>query len=131
MNRSQMVRLVAGICVAPVSWTVQMLVSEPLVAQSCFPAMAPRTSPLWYGFTPALAALSVVCLVAAMGGAWAAWSVWRGNRDPAGHASAVARGTHPVGFLALLGMMGSALFVGAIVFTSLAVILVAPCGKAG
>lgn len=124
-------RLVAGICVAPLAWTVQMLVSEPMVAQACFPATAPRTTPLWSGLTPALAMLGLTCLAAAAGGAWAAWSAWREQRDPAGHAAAVDRGTDPASFLALLGMMGSALFVGAIVFTSLAVVLVAPCGKAG
>lgn len=124
-------RLVAGICAAPMAWTVQMLVSEPLVAQTCFPATVPRTTPLWSGFTPALAILSLVCLGAAAGGAWVAWSAWRERRDPAGHAAAVDRGTAPASFLALLGMMGSALFIGAIVFTSLAVLLVAPCGKAG
>lgn len=124
-------RLVTGICVAPLAWTVQMLVSEPLVAQACFPTTAPRTTPLSSGFTPALAMLGLACLAAAAAGAWAAWSAWRERRDPAGHAIAVDRGTDPASFLALLGMMGSTLFFGAIIFTSLAVMLVAPCGKGG
>lgn len=131
MKSHPTLRLVAGICVAPLAWTVQMLVSEPLVAQACFPATVPRTTPLWSGFTPALAILSLVCLGAAACGARAAWSAWRERRDPEGHATAVDRGTTPAAFLALLGMMGSTLFCGAIVFTSLAVMLVAPCGKAG
>lgn len=131
MKHKHMLRLIAGICVAPLAWSAQMLISEPLVAQLCILATGPRTTPLWSGLIPALAVLSLACLAAAMGGAWAAWSVWRDSRDPAGHATAIDRGTDPVGFLALLGMMGSALFLGAIVFTSLALLLVAPCAKAG
>lgn len=131
MKRKQIWRVIAGLCVAPLAWTIQMLVSEPLVAQACFPAAAPRSAPLWPGFTPALALLSLTCLACACAGAWAAWAAWRDNGDQAGHVAAVDRGTQPVGFLALLGMMGSALFLGAIVFSSLAVALVAPCGKGG
>lgn len=131
MTGKQLLRVIAGLCAAPLAWTIQMLVSEPLVAQSCFPATAARTAPLWPGFVPALAMLSLACLAAAAGGAWAAWSAWRDNRDPAGHSTAVDRGAEPVRFLSLVGMMGSALFIGAIVFSSLAVALVAPCGKGG
>lgn len=128
MKRGQVVRLLAGLMAAPFAWAVQMLVSEPLVAQVCFPGPAPRTTAL-PGLAPALLVLGAACLAAGLGGLWSAWAAWRGSDDPADHVSALDRGTRPVGFLALLGMMGSALFSGAIVFTSVALLLVAPCGK--
>lgn len=128
MKRGQAMRLLAGLLAAPFAWLAQMLVSESLVAQVCFPGPAPRSAAL-SGLTPALLLLGVVCLAAGLGGLWAAWSAWRVSADPADHVSALDRGTRPVGFLALLGMMGSALFCGAIVFTSMALLLVAPCGK--
>lgn len=129
MKRAQLLRLLAGLLAAPAAWTVQMLVSEPLVSQLCFPGRAPGGA-AWSGLVPALALLSGACLLAAIGGGWAAWQAWRSSDDPANHASALDRGTRPQGFLALLGVMASMLFTGAVVFSSLALLLVDPCGKA-
>lgn len=128
MKRAQTLRLLAGLVAAPLAWALQMLVSEPLVAQVCFPGRAPRTT-AFPGLTPGLLVLGAACLAVGLAGAWAAWSAWRQSADSADHVTALDRGTRPAGFLALLGMMGSALFCGAIVFTSLALLLVAPCGK--
>ncbi|MDQ2819873.1 MAG: hypothetical protein M3Y65_05665 [Pseudomonadota bacterium] len=128
MKRGQVMRLLAGLLTAPFAWVAQMLISEPLVAQVCFPGPAQRSAAL-PGLAPTLLVLSVACLAAGLGGLLAAWLAWRVSADPADHVSALDRGTRPVGFLALLGMMGSALFCGAIVFTAMALLLVAPCGE--
>lgn len=121
MKTSNSLRLLAGLLAAPAAWVAQMLLSQPLVTLLCRlqrPAM----------LTIVLDGLGAACLLLAAAGGWAAWSGWRAER-PARHGPgrAVDRGTTPRAFLALLGMMASALFFSAIVFSSLAPLLVAPC----
>jgi hypothetical protein len=122
---------------APLAWLVQMSLSEPLAAQACYPGRQPLSAPAWPALQTTLAFVSGACLVAALASALVAWSVWRSVQDGAGEA-----GEHPahfgigktidsgVGrprFLAVLGLMSGGLFVAAVLFTALAVLLIAPC----
>jgi hypothetical protein len=124
MKTGEVLRLIAGIAAAPAAWMLQMLLSNPLVSGLC----AARRP----GLPLALNLISLACLLAACAGAWAAWSMWRaerGHSDTADHREAVDRGTTPLAFVALLGMMVSAMFIVAIGFSSLAPLLVASCAR--
>lgn len=124
MTAGPLLRLIAGLLAAPVAWMGQMLLSQPVVAALC---AAGRPTVLLL----LLDALDLACLVVAAAGGWAALSTWRAERHHPRHApaGAIDRGTSPRAFLALLGMMASSLFFCAIVFSSLAPLLVTPCAR--
>jgi hypothetical protein len=114
-------RLLVALYGAPLAWVAQMSLSEPLAAQACYPGGRPLSSPAWPPLQTTLALISGACLVAALASALVAWSVWRAVRD-----ERVAGDGRPR-FLAVLGLMSAGLFVAAVLFTALAVVLIAPC----
>ncbi|MFL6708294.1 MAG: hypothetical protein ACJ8HI_08810 [Massilia sp.] len=123
MTAGPLLRIVAGLFAAPVAWMGQMLLSQPLVSGLCALARPGLLSVLLNG-------VGLLCLLVAALGGWAALSLWREERQPQHRpAGAIDRGTRPRAFLALLGMMSSGLFFCAIVFSSLAPLLVTPCVK--
>lgn len=124
MSTPHILRAIAAIGAAPTAWMLQMLLSNPIVSGLC---RSGRARP---ALSLTLNLLSLACLLAACGGAWAAWSMWRAERrhsDTADHRRALDRGTTPLAFVALLGMLASAMFISAIVFSSLAPLLVTDC----
>jgi hypothetical protein len=139
-------KLLAAIFGAPLAWMAQMSLSEPLAAQVCFPGSRPLTVPAWPSLQMALLAISGACLLAALASALAAWSVWRSTRGEVADGDDIGRddgdgkglamgktadsGVGRTGFLAVLGLMSSGLFVSAVLFTALAALLVAPCAGA-
>lgn len=124
-------RVLAGIAGAPLAWVAQMSLSEPLAAQTCYPGTHPLALPMLPSLRLLLAAISIACLLAALACGAQAWSDWRAVRaeqPPEKPEAAVDTGAGRTRFLALLGLMSSALFAAAILFTALAALLIAPCG---
>ena len=123
MTAGPVLRIVAGLAAAPLAWMGQMLLSQPLVSGLCAVGRPGMLLVLLNG-------LGALCLLIAAGGGWAARSIWREERNrqhaPAG---AINLGATPRAFLALVGMMASGLFFCAIVFSSLAPLLVMPCAR--
>jgi hypothetical protein len=116
-------RIAAALLAAPGAWAGQMLLSQPLVTSLCAIGRPTLLQVLLDG-------IGVACLAIAAAGGALAVAAWRAERHPQHRpAHAVDRGTTPRAFLALLGMMASALFFGAIVFSTLAPLMVAPCAK--
>ena len=124
-------RLLVGLCGAPLAWVAQMSLSEPLSAQACYAASRPLAAPVWASAHALLWAISAVCLLAACASALVAWRAWRGTRYEAtsNWHDAVHSGTGRTRFLALLGVMTSAMFVAAILFSTLGATLIAACGS--
>lgn len=119
-RRPSALKLLVALFGAPLAWVAQMGLSEPLAAQVCYPGSQPLSMPAWPSLQTALALVSGACLLAALASALAAWSVWRTTRGQ-GEGDGRAR------FLAVLGLMSAGLFVAAVLFTALAVVLIAPC----
>lgn len=125
-------RLLIGLCGAPLAWVAQMSLSEPLSAQTCYPASHPLASPLWPSAHALLLVVSAVCLLAGCVATVVAWQAWRSTRHEttSNAADAMHSGSGRTRFLALMGVMTSAMFVAAIIFSALGATLMSACGSA-
>jgi hypothetical protein len=121
----------AGLVGAPMAWLAQVMLSETLSSYACYPHRTPLTAPLWSHIPLIVAAIDVACLGAGAVCAAITWAEWRDTRRKAGpHGDYVIEsGESRDGFLVMLSAMSSFIFLVAMLFTSLAVIFVSPCGK--
>lgn len=127
--RSPLGHLLVGLLVAPLAWLAQMVITETLAAQSCYPFDQPLSAPAVPWMRPALVAVSALCLGAGIVGALCAWRNVRrleaGKPEPSnseGH-----RRMELGIFLARIAAMSSALFLFALIATDVALALVSPC----
>jgi len=103
-----------GILAAPLAWSAQELVSYGFVSRLCGQSAGAEITTA----TPPFMLVTLVTFVVALAGTWAAVYNWRklvGGREEAG----------PVRFLAMIGLINSAGFIGAFVFST-ATLVVAP-----
>lgn len=121
--------LLVGLLVPPAAWLLQMLIAETLAAQSCYPFNEPLSAPLVPWMRPALVAVSAVCLAAGASGSMFAWRNVRKigpRRSTASHG--LNRRRAELGwFVSRVALMGSALFLFALVATDVALAIVSPC----
>jgi hypothetical protein len=103
----------AGVLLAPLAFLLNLQVTYMLVALECDNA------------TPWLHASSLLMLLLALGGGWLAWRDWRrtGGGRPGDGGGVVPRSR----FLAVMGLMTSALFALIILMQWVAVLLLQPC----
>lgn len=119
---------------APLAWLLQMSLSEPLAAQACYPAAVPLTLPVLASLPLLLKCISAACLLLALGGFWCAWRAWQATRSEADSPradDAADTGHGRTRFLALLATLCSGLFVTAILFTALGLLLSQSCASVG
>ncbi len=126
-----MLRIGVGLFGAPAAWLVQFSLSEPLAAHACYPYLAPVSAPVWEGLPAILAAISIVCLSAALLSGFVAWTSWRQSEHklPGEEGSGIAAGGNRNRFLVKLSAMSSFIFLVAIVFNIFAIFLVSPCSS--
>ena len=127
-------QLSIALCAAPLAWLLQMSLSEPLAAQACYPATVPLTLPILASLPLVLKCISAACLLFALGGFWCAWRAWQATRSEADSPradDAADTGHGRSRFMALLAMLCSGLFVVAIVFTGLGLLLSQSCASVG
>lgn len=128
-----------GLVGAPAAWTVQTLVDLAVAAHGCYPRLFPLAAPMLAGLraiviTVSIAAL-LVCIVAG-GAALRAWSRTRHEHQVSSgagekHSNAAAlleTGEGRTRFLALSGVMASAVFTIAVVAHTVSIFMVGPCG---
>lgn len=122
-------RVLVGLLVAPCAWLAQMLMTETLAAQSCYPFDQPLSSPALPWMRPALVVISTLCLAAGVFGALTAWRNVRrleaAKEGASGGASQRRSGLDA--FLTRIAAMCSALFLFALIATDIALALVSPC----
>jgi hypothetical protein len=123
--------LLFGIAAAPAAWNAQLLFSVALSGHDCYPHAIPLAAPLWNGLRPVLFAISVAAIVLAIIGGLVALRSWRKTfderTDSAHHL--LDRGEGRTRFMAMAGMLTSALFLIALVFGTAALYLVPLCGQ--
>lgn len=118
---------------APAAWVIQMSLSEPIAAYTCYPHQVPLSAPLWVNLPAILATISLTCLAGGLLSGYVAWHLWRQaeNHRLAGTGKGgnvlEVDGGGQTRFLAMLGILSSFVFIIAILFTSCAVLLVSPC----
>jgi hypothetical protein len=130
-NRLSTVRILLGLFGAPTAWTVQLVLSEPLVAYACYPYRTPLSAPLWAELPWLLAAINVACIGLALFSGSMGWRAWRlaARRPPGTGGFSSESGKARNRFLATLGLMSSFIFIAAVIFNACALVLVPPCGS--
>jgi hypothetical protein len=114
-----------GLLAAPLAWSVQLVAGYALSAQSCFPGGVPRAEPIAGGVGILVVLIGMMELVVGIGGLLVAVSSWRaGRRGPDDEVGSRVR------FMALGGILMSAVFVAGIVMATISPFLIGPCGPA-
>jgi hypothetical protein len=129
-NRVGLVALLFGIAAAPLAWSTQVLFSSSLAGYVCYPHAAPLSTPLWSGWQPVLFTMAGVAIGVAIVGGLISSRNWRRTfqERPGSAHQLLELGEGRTRFMAMCGMLISALFVYALLFALTALWLVPPCG---
>jgi len=129
-DRVSLTALFFGIGAAPAAWNAQLLLSVALSGHACYPRDALLSVPLWSGLWSILLAISLVGIMVAVAGVLVAWRSWRhtfDEREGSAH-QLLDLGEGRTRFMAMCGILSSALFLVALVFATAALYLVPLCG---
>lgn len=121
--------MLAALFLAPAVWSLQILSAYVLAARACFPTYAPLAGTRVPGMSGWTVAGSVVALALAGVAMWASATAWRRTRGEkkGGTHQALDVGEGRTRFLALCGVIVTAIFAAAIIFEALAALLLRQC----
>ncbi len=124
------VRLFAGMVIAPFAWALQMLVSYALAAHACYPTEVALAAPLWPHLRIIVGGVSIVLWLVLLVGCAIAWANWKATRPHSDTAPGqiMQSGDGRPRFMALCGVVVSALFAIVLLFTSIGILWVPSCG---
>lgn len=119
-----------GIVGAPLAWNLQLLVNATLVSHGCYPHDVPLASPIWSDLHAVTTAVDVVAVVGCIAAGIAAWLSWRRSRNekPGTARHLIGSGDGRTRFMAMSGMMTSALFLLVTVISAFTLAAVPACG---
>jgi hypothetical protein len=119
-----------GLFGAPVAWSLQLLASYALVAHGCYPDAAPMTMPVVPGLRALVLGTGAAALAVALLAGVSAWRSWRATRreHEGEHEALLEAGEGRTRFMALAGILLSAVFVLGIVMNVVPLLLLRPCG---
>lgn len=119
-----------GIFAAPLVWAVQSLVNTALTSHACYPDGVPLVRPADGGLWTILVVVSLTTLLVQAVAGSVAWRSWRATRQEASgrEHQALDTGEGRTRFMAMAGMLTSALFVLVSVGHTVTLFLVPPCG---
>jgi len=122
--------VVSGLFLAPVSWSLQLVVSYILNGDRCHDVGA-SGSVAWGMDTIVVTALGVAAVAGCAVGLWAAWRTWRktSNEAPGDHHEALTTGRGRTRFLGLAGIIASLIFLIGSLFELLVPMLESSCGN--
>lgn len=129
-RRPGIVRLYAGMTVAPLAWSLHVLFGYSLAAYACYPTTAALGRPVWPDLRSIVAIATGVSWLMLVAGCVIAWLNWRATREvsDAGPGHMLETGAGRPRFMALCGLLVSGMFALALCFTSAGVFLVPDCG---
>lgn len=124
--------MLAALFLAPVVWTLQILSAYVLAARSCFPTYSPLAGMRVPGMSGWSVAGSLLGLILAGISLWCSTTAWKRTRreKKGGTHEALDVGEGRTRFLALCGIIVTAIFAAAIAFDSLAALLLRQCFNA-
>lgn len=124
------VRLFAGMVIAPFAWSLQMLVGYGLTAHACFPTEMALGAPLWPHLRVIVGGVSVALWLLLLVGCAIAWANWKATRAHSDATSddIIQSGDGRPRFMALCGVVVSGLFAIVLLFTSVGILWVPSCG---
>jgi hypothetical protein len=129
-SRVSLVMLAIGLVGAPLAWSVQIVVGFAIAAYACYPQRMSLAAPVLAGLKGQLAALSIAAIVLAAICTFVAWRSWSRTRgEQAGdHHALLEHGEGRTRFMAMCGLLTSAGFLIVLLFTSVVLVFVQPCG---
>ncbi|MEO8936888.1 MAG: hypothetical protein ABI277_10915 [Burkholderiaceae bacterium] len=124
------VRLFAGMVIAPLAWALQVLTGYALAAHACYPTDAALSQPTLPHLRAIVAGVSVSLWILLLIGCAVAWSNWKATRphSDVGPHRIIQSGEGRPRFMALCGLIVSGLFAIVLLFTSVGIIWVPGCG---
>lgn len=123
-----------GLFGAPVLWSLQLLANYAAIAHGCSPAPDGHAALSVGGLRAAVWMVTVVAAAGAAAAGLAAWRAWqrtKGERaapNAEAHESLREIGEGRTRFMAFLGLLSSGLFLIAVLFSALSLVLVPGCG---
>ena len=117
-----------GLFGAPVAWSLQLLASYALVAHGCYPDAEPMTMPVVPCLRTLVLGTGAAALAVALLAGGSAWRSWRTTQHEGRQEALLEAGEGRTRFMALAGMLLSAVFVLGIVMNVVPVLLLRPCG---
>jgi hypothetical protein len=119
-----------GLFGAPAVWSLQLLTTYALVAHGCYPDAEPMTIPVVPGLRALVLGAGAAALAVALLAGGRAWRSWRAvqHEHQGEHEGLLEVGEGRIRFMALAGMLLSAVFVLGIVMNMVPVLLMRPCG---
>ena len=120
----------AGMTLGPLGWFVQLSLNVALASAACYPKDVPLPQPAWSGLSPVLWGVELLALALCALGGWFAWRNWRnssGERPGTAHVL-LGSGDGRTRFLAMAGMLTSALFLLAVGFAVISTAAGPACG---
>jgi hypothetical protein len=115
---------------APVAWCLQSLVLVPIISHACYPSDMPLETPLWGHLGLLSAGIEALAALICIAAGITAWRNWRLSQDekPGGAHHLVESGDGRTRFLAMAGMLSSALFLLGVALAAANLVAVSPCG---
>jgi hypothetical protein len=119
--------LLFAVAGAPAAWSAHLLINYGLASQPCYPGHAPlaagSASPIL------LVAIDLIAIVVALAAGLVGFRIWRRYRytGPGGFEDLMHLGEGRARFLGMWGVMFSIAFLAAILFDTIALLLVPSC----
>lgn len=119
-HRVRLVALLFGMFAAPMAWDLQLLLSAALSGHACYPRDVPLTIPSWPHWGSTLFGISLAAIVINIVAGLVAVRSWsRTNREKPGSGHHLLdAGEGRTRFLAMFGILTSALFLVATLFAT-------------
>ena len=131
-GRTRLVLLLLSLAAGPAGWIAQLVVGYGLANYACYPDSRPQLHappPGWAGENLWLVALNLACLVVCAAGFLLAAAAWRRTRDekPGNAQHLLETGEGRTRFLAVCGMLATAVFAAAILVNTVTILGVPSC----
>lgn len=121
------ITLLFGASAAPVFWIGQILLGYGFSAYACYPGDHPVVPEAAAPLYNLLMVFNTIALLAAFLGGLVSWWAWRRTSEGADHRHILHTGEGRDRFLAIWGLLSSLWFFFAILFNTIASIMVSPC----
>lgn len=124
------IRLFAGVMIAPLAWSLHLLVCYGLAAHACFPTDVALGQPVWTHLRSIVSAVTTMAWLVLASGVAVAWLNWNATGEQSNDRAEtlLQSGDGRSRFIALCGLLVSGCFAVALCFTTAGVFMTPDCG---
>ena len=129
-EQPHIVRLFAGMVVAPFAWAIQLLIAYALAAHACYPTDVALAAPVVPHLRRLVVGVTAATWILLVVGVAIAWSNWKSThrQSSSGPHEIIQTGDGRARFMSLCGLLVSGVFAIALLFTTVGAFLVPDCG---